>query len=140
MNKAIKNTIVISSIILLGIIFVKYALPTTQCDDDESNKITAIITSADNGDLPSIEAMYFYNKALRIEPLEEYWALQGALNGSAQLSIEYVSIFNTRFNVKYRVATLDKLKQEENSPNADCLIAKLEGSSKAKQCEFKRAD
>ncbi|MFZ6723728.1 hypothetical protein [Undibacterium sp. Ji49W] len=118
---------------LTGLFFL---LPQSHGDEDFVDpQIKLMQQKADDGDLPSISALYQYEKNRGIVALEEYWALQGALLGDTALRQVYIDFFN-QFDAQQKQRILEIIREHQDKPGADCLLASLENAkNKLSICE-----
>ena len=117
-----KNSVLMALIVMgiLGIIF--FSLPRNNCDDPIDPQLKVLSDRAEQGDIRAISALYDYNKLKGIEPLEEYWALEGALQGDSRLRREYVDIFKKRFNAEQKQRIIEVIKEQGKMRGAACLM------------------
>lgn len=105
--------------ILVGIFFL---LPKNNCDDPIDPQLKTLSNRAEQGDIIAISALYNYYKDKKIEAFEDYWALNGALQGDIGLTRKYVDIFKNRFNAEEKQRIIEVIKEQERMPGAACLM------------------
>ncbi|MBC3915986.1 hypothetical protein H8L32_00685 [Undibacterium sp. CY18W] len=120
-----RKNILITGVAATILTLVFFLLPQNNCDDTQDPQILALIKRAETGDLQAISALYAYDKERGVEPLAEYWALQGALLGDARLRGKYVEIFKTKFGSEQQSNIMEMLKDKASMPGTVCLIAFL---------------
>ena len=104
-------------------------LPTAHCCDDDDTEREALTKRAEAGQLDAINLLYQRAKAESVAPLEEYWALEGALQGDKKLCGAYVEIFKTRIEKERKKRLLGMIAEHSARPGAACLLKKLKEES-----------
>ena len=125
-----RNVYIILLLIALVFSGVFFLLPKSNCDDESDPQIEKLLERADKGELEAIAALYRFNKQKGITPLEEYWALKGALLGDSGFQKEYVTLFKSRMNPTEQRRVINSIDSERESPGAECLIQMLRSSNK----------
>ena len=118
------------------LVAVFFLLPKTNCCDDADPKLEMLTTRAGAGQLDAINELYQRAKAEGVQPMEEHWALEGALHGDKRLREVYVEIFKTRIDADRKKRLLAAINGRTEMPGAPCLIATLsEASSVSAVCK-----
>ena len=113
-----------------------FLLPKTNCCDDADPELEALTTRAGAGQLDAINMLYQRAKVEGVQPMEEHWALEGALHGDKRLREVYVEIFKTRVDADRKQRLLTVITGRAEMPGAPCLIATLsEASSASAACK-----
>ena len=106
-----------------------FLLPTAHCCDDDDTELETLTERAEAGQLDAINLLYQRAKAESVAPLEEYWALEGALQGDTNLCGAYVEIFKTRIEKERKERLLGMIAENSARPGAACLLKKLKEES-----------
>jgi hypothetical protein len=117
-----RNIGLMASIVIGGVGIAFFLLPINNCDDPFAPQLKILSDRAGLGDITAILALYEYNKSKGIKPLEEYWALEGALQGDIRLRREYVNIFKTRLNAEEKKQIIEVVKGQGKMQGAACLM------------------
>lgn len=109
-----------------------FSLPRHNCCDDADPELEALTPRAMAGDLGAIKALYQRAKTEGVQPMEEHWAMEGALRGDKALREAYVEVFHARImDADRKQRLLAAMKDRSEMPGATCLLAMLGGASSA---------
>lgn len=120
--------------LLVGLFFL---LPKTKnCCDEFDPELERLIVRGHAGELDAIKSLYEQANKDGVKPMEELWALEGALAGDKALRVVYVEIFKTQIDAERQQRLLSSIKERSTMPGAPCLIATLsEASSASAACK-----
>lgn len=125
-SRLLFTLLVILPMFLAGVFFL---LPKTNCCDDADPELEALTSRAVAGQLDAINVLYQRAKAEGVQPMEEHWALEGALQGDKSLRRAYVEMFKTRIDADRQQRLLAGISRRAEMPGAPCLIATLNETS-----------
>lgn len=128
-----RNYFIILLLIMLVLSGAFFLLPKSNCDDEPDPQLERLIDRAYSGEIEAVAALYRINKQKRIDPLEEYWALKGALLGDAGIQKEYVTIFQSRLNATEQQRVIKSIEAEIKMPGALCLLEMIRSDTTTKQ-------
>lgn len=106
-------------------------LPKRNCCDDADPELEALTTRAMAGQLDAINALYQRAKADGVQPMEEHWALEGALQGDKSLRQTYAQMFKTGIDADRKKRILKSISERTEMPGTSCLLATLNDASSA---------
>lgn len=118
-------------IIMLLLAAALFSLPKKSCCDDADPELEALTARAMAGELDAIKVLYQRAKTEGVQPMEEYWAMEGALRGDKALRDAYVKIFHSRMDADRKQRLLAAMKDRSAMPGATCLLAMLSEASPA---------
>ena len=109
--------------LLVGLFFL---LPKTKnCCDEFDPEFEKLIVRGHAGELDAIKTLYEQAKKDGVKPMEELWALEGALAGDKALRVVYVEIFKTQIDAERQQRLLSSIKERSTMPGAPCLLESL---------------
>jgi len=116
------------AILLLAGIFL--LLPRTKnCCDKFDPHLEKLNDRAYAGEIDAIRTLYNSAKRDGVKPMEELWAMRGALAGDAGLRTAYIEIFRTRIDIERQNRLLSSFREQISMPGAPCLLQSLDKSS-----------
>lgn len=124
-----RNVYIILPLIALAFGGAFFLLPKSNCEDEPDPQIEKLLERVDKGELEAIAALYRLNKQKGITPLEEYWALKGALLGDSGFQKVYVTLFKSRMNPTEQQRVINSIDSGRESSGAACLLEMLRSSS-----------
>lgn len=131
-----RNKFAWAASVLLGITGIFFLLPKTNCCDERDWILEEMTSRASAGDLPSIRYLYARARTEKVPPQEEYWALEGALQGDRSLRLAYSGIFNTIYTDERKQWMINHIRQNRsNLPGSHCLVVLLESGAEDRQCK-----
>lgn len=109
------------------------ALPRSNCDDELDPQIARLTDRAHEGELEAIAALYALNRQRGVAPLEEYWALRGAMTGDSWFQNEYVALFKSRFTDNERGRVIKSIEAQQEFPRRSKLLEMLKTAQRENQ-------
>lgn len=126
-------TSIVALVLLTGVFFV---LPQTNCCGESDSQLEQLTDRASAGQLDAIATLYERARKDGVVPMEEHWALEGALRGDKALRVAYGEIFRSRIDADRQKRLLSLIKERSAMPGASCLLESLsEPSSDSSTCK-----
>jgi hypothetical protein len=133
-KKSLIAACIVAAAFLLGVLAV---LVNEDCCEKDDPERTALMSAAFNGDVKAIRVLYDEAKSSGVRPMEEHWAMEGALRGDHALQLAYRELFS-QMEANRRAAVLQGIANRRATPGADCLYKALAASgAEAFSCQEK---
>jgi hypothetical protein len=107
-----------------------FMLPKSSCCEDDA-QLERLTDAAAAGDLDAIEALYMKAERDGVQPMQEHWALEGALRGDRNMRMAYVELFNSRIEPARQQSVLAAIQNSPHMPGTSCLLVQLVGTASA---------
>lgn len=113
--------------IFLVLVAAFFLLPKGGCCEKDNPSLDATMVSAGKGDIDAIRKLYEIAKVEKVRPMEEHWALQGAMKGDRNLRLAYSELFAQMDQERQR-RVLAQIKEQPTLAGAACVLKSLGAS------------
>lgn len=103
-------------------------LPRASCCETAEPLSDKLNAEAANGNLAAISALYVQAKSDGVRPMEEHWALEGALRGDGALRSAFAGYFKSMDPARQQ-RVLGQIREKLTMAGAPCLLQSLGDAS-----------